>query len=115
MTSTHEIAPSPEVSDPAASSSDAGLVSASASRRTRVARRARHARLYASTGVFVVLFVALIVLAAANTGATKLDWVVGSTHASLVWIILAAALVGWLLGITTAVVVRRRAQRSNES
>jgi uncharacterized integral membrane protein len=42
----------------------------------------------------------------------KLDWVFGSTtHASLVWIILAAAVLGWLLGITTATAFHRRTRR----
>jgi len=41
----------------------------------------------------------------------KLDWVVGSTHASLVWIILAAAVLGWLLGIATSIVFRYRTRR----
>jgi len=41
----------------------------------------------------------------------KLDWAVGSTKASLVWIILAAAVLGWLLGIATSVVFRHRTRR----
>jgi len=52
--------------------------------------------------------VVLILLIAANTRSVKLGWVIGSTHASLVWIILAAAVLGWLLGITTSVVFRYR-------
>jgi uncharacterized integral membrane protein len=54
------------------------------------------------------LFAALVVLISVNTQAVKLDWAVGSTRASLVWIILAAAALGWLLGITTAIVFRHR-------
>jgi uncharacterized integral membrane protein len=61
--------------------------------------------------VFVALLAGLIVLASANTRKVKLGWVFGSTHASLVWIILAAAVIGWLLGITTAVVFRYRTRR----
>jgi uncharacterized integral membrane protein len=57
------------------------------------------------------LLVVLIALIAANTGAVKLDWVVGSTHASLVWIILASAVLGWLLGLATSAVVRHRTRR----
>jgi hypothetical protein len=53
------------------------------------------------------LFAVLVVLISANTRTAKLDGVVGSTHASLVWVILAAAVLGWLLGITTAVVFRQ--------
>lgn len=81
------------------------------SRAARLSRHARRVRLYASAGLFVALLVVLVVLASKNTTAAKLDWVVGSTHASVSWIILAAAVFGWLLGITTSVVVRRRTRR----
>jgi hypothetical protein len=37
--------------------------------------------------------------------------VAGSGHASLVWIILASAVLGWLLGIVTSVVFRLRTRR----
>src|SRR5689334_6960974 len=66
-------------------------------------RHVKRAGLYTWACVLVALLVVLIALIAANTGAVKLDWVVGSTHASLVWIILAAAVLGWLLGIVTSV------------
>jgi uncharacterized integral membrane protein len=63
--------------------------------------------------VLVALFAAVVVLISVNTQAVKLDWAFGSTHASLVWIVLAAAVLGWLLGITTAVVFRHRTRRSH--
>jgi uncharacterized integral membrane protein len=44
----------------------------------------------------------------ANTRQVKLDWVVGDSDASLVWIILAAAILGWLLGIAASVAFRLR-------
>ena len=89
------------------------VASSSEPRGVRLARRTRGARLYASAGAFVALLVVLVVLASENTHTAKLDWVVGSTRASLSWIILAAAIFGWLLGIATAVVVRRRTRRTN--
>jgi uncharacterized integral membrane protein len=45
----------------------------------------------------------------------KLSWVVGKSHASLVWIILAAAVLGWLLGITTSVIFRLRTRRRHRT
>lgn len=81
------------------------------SRAERFVRHGRRARLYSSAGVFVALVAVLVVLISKNTGSVKLDWAVGSTHASLVWIILAAAVIGWLLGITTAVVFHHRTRR----
>ena len=80
-------------------------------RGQRARRRGKRAGLYAWACVLVALLVVLIALIAANTGAVKLDWVVGSTHASLVWIILASAVLGWLLGLATSSVVRHRTRR----
>ena len=74
-------------------------------------RHGHRARLYASACTFVVLLAILIVLVTKNTRSVKLDWAVGSTHASLVWIVLAAAVIGWLLGIATGVVFRHRTRR----
>jgi uncharacterized integral membrane protein len=85
--------------------------SAPESRAERVRRHGRRVRLYAGAAVFVTLLVVLIILISVNTRAVKLDWAVGSTRASLVWIILAAAVLGWLLGITTAVVFRYRTRQ----
>jgi len=78
------------------------------SRGERLVRHGRRGRLYSSAFALVALIVVLVVLIAANTRAVKLDWLFGSTHASLVWIVLAAAVLGWLLGITTSVVFRHR-------
>ena len=74
---------------------------------TRGARARRHgkrARLYAWAVLGVAVLVVLIALVAANVHSVKIDWVFGSTHASLVWIVLAAAVLGWLLGIATSVI-----------
>ena len=71
-------------------------------------RHGRRVRLYASAGLFVALLAVLVVLISRNGRSAKLDWVFGSTHASLVWIILAAAVLGWLLGIVTGAVFHHR-------
>jgi uncharacterized integral membrane protein len=99
----------PEAPTPAPSS-DAST-SSSESRTERFVRQGRRARLYTGAVVFIALLAVLIVLSTKNTRSVKLDWAVGSTHASLVWIILAAAVIGWLLGVTTAVVFRHRTRR----
>jgi uncharacterized integral membrane protein len=105
MTSTPPEAPAP------ASSKDAPSPPPPESRMERLVRHGRRARLYTGAVVFVALLAVLIVLSSKNTRSVKLDWAVGSTHASLVWIILAAAVIGWLLGITTAVVFHHRTRR----
>jgi uncharacterized integral membrane protein len=81
------------------------------SRSSRLTRHGRRARLYLTAALFVAVLVVLIVLIAKNTRSVKLDWAFGSTHASLVWIILASAVLGWLLGIATAVAFRFRTRR----
>jgi uncharacterized integral membrane protein len=78
------------------------------SSRERALRHGRRARLYAFAILVVGLLVVLVVLISRNNRTAKLDWVFGSTHASLVWIILAAAVLGWLLGIATGAVFHRR-------
>jgi len=59
----------------------------------------------------VALLVVLIALVVANTRQVKLSWVVGSGHASLVWVILGSAVLGWLLGVVTSVVFLLRTRR----
>jgi uncharacterized integral membrane protein len=99
----------PPASDPRAAAPRAGA--GVESRVGRLARHGRNVRLYSWAAVFVALFAVLVVLSSANTHAVKLDWVFGSTQASLDWIVLAAAVLGWLFGIATAVVVRHRTRR----
>jgi uncharacterized integral membrane protein len=77
----------------------------------RVARHLHRARLYTGAIAFVALLAILIVLISENTRTVKLSWPFGSTQASLVWIILATVVIGWLLGLTTAAVFRLRTRR----
>jgi uncharacterized integral membrane protein len=81
------------------------------SRGQKLLRHGHGVRLYTWAFMFIAALVVLIVLAAANVRSVKLDWVVGSTHASLVWIILAATVLGWLLGVATSVLFRFRTRR----
>jgi uncharacterized integral membrane protein len=81
------------------------------SRSERLRRRGHHTGLYTWAFGLVALLVVLIALVIANTRPVKLSWVAGSGHASLVWIILASAVLGWLLGIVTSVVFRLRTRR----
>jgi uncharacterized integral membrane protein len=80
-------------------------------RRERVARHAHRARLYATAVVFVVVVIVLVVLATTNNRTVELDWIAGSSQASLVWVVLAATVLGWILGIATSVLFRYRTRR----
>jgi uncharacterized integral membrane protein len=80
-------------------------------RGQRLRRHGRRTALYAWAFTLVALLIVLIALVSANTRQVKLSWVVGTGHASLVWIILATAVLGWMLGIVTTVVFRLRTRR----
>ena len=81
------------------------------SRSTRLRRHGRRTGLYAWAFALVALLMIVVALALANTRQVKISWLLGTSHASLVWIILAAAVLGWLLGITTSVIFRLRTRR----
>jgi uncharacterized integral membrane protein len=80
-------------------------------RRARLRRHGHRTGLYTLAFILVALLVVLIALVIANTRQVKLSWVLGTSHASLVWIIVASAVLGWLLGILTSVVFRLRTRR----
>jgi uncharacterized integral membrane protein len=76
------------------------------SRHERHVRHRHRVRLYLWSFALVGLVVILCGLVIANTRAVRLDWVVGSTRASLIWIILAAAIFGWVAGLVTGILFR---------
>jgi uncharacterized integral membrane protein len=76
--------------------------------RGRSRRHALRSRLYAYAVVAVALSALVIALAASNTAKTKVTWIVGTSHVSLVWMVLAAVVLGWLLGLLTAAALHRR-------
>jgi uncharacterized integral membrane protein len=67
--------------------------------------------LYGWAIVAVAILVVLVALAAANARTVKVNWIVGSSHASLVWVVMVTAVLAWLLGIATAIVFRFRTRR----
>jgi uncharacterized integral membrane protein len=82
-------------------------------RRDRSHRKAHRTRLHGYAVLAVALVAFLIALAASNTAHVKVNWVFGSSHVSLVWLVLFAAILGWLLGLaaTAAFHWRTRAPR----
>ncbi len=77
-------------------------------RRGRSRRHAQRARLYVYTLIAVALAAVVVALAASNTAHAKVSWIIGSSHVSLVWMVLAAVVLGWLLGLLTAAALHRR-------
>jgi uncharacterized integral membrane protein len=81
------------------------------SRGERLRRHGHRTWLYAWAFGLVALLVILVAFVIANTGQVRVSWVVDSGRASLVWIVLGSAVLGWLLGIVTSVVFRLRTRR----
>jgi uncharacterized integral membrane protein len=74
----------------------------------RFARRAHRVRLYLYAFFAVALLVYVVALARSNTHRVRVDWVFGRSSVSLIWLVLLAVILGWLLGLMVAVVFRWR-------
>lgn len=81
---------------------------------TRLRRGVRYSHrtgLYASLVIAIATIVFLILLIARNTRQVKVDYVFGSTPTRLVWLVIISAITGWVLGIVTGFIIRRRTRR----
>ena len=81
------------------------------SRLQRSFRYGHRTGLWVSLVIAIAAIVFLILLISRNTRQVKLDYVVGDTQARLIWLIVVAAIVGWVLGIVTSFLVRHRTRR----
>ena len=102
----HTIAPPGINGSPVATDQDPGIAAAQHSaeadretRRERSRRKAHRSRLHSYAILAVALVAFLIALAASNTAQVKVNWVFGSSNVSLVWRVLFAAILGWVLGL----------------
>jgi uncharacterized integral membrane protein len=89
----------PVVSDPDIVPAQRSATTDRETRREHSRRKAHRSRLHGYAILAVVLVAFLIALAASNTAHVKVNWVFGSSHVSLVWLVLFAAILGWLLGL----------------
>jgi uncharacterized integral membrane protein len=78
------------------------------SRFQRGIRYSHRTGLYAALVVAIATIVFLILLIARNTRQVKVDYVFGGTLMRLVWLVIISAITGWVLGIVTSFLVRRR-------
>jgi uncharacterized integral membrane protein len=78
------------------------------SARGRSRRMARRTRLHGYAVAAVALVAVVIALAVSNTAHVKVSWIFGTSHVSLVWLVLFAAILGWLLGLATNAALHRR-------
>lgn len=85
------------------------------SRGARLGRKAHRTRLHLYAFAAVAVLVYVVALAAANTGRVSVDWVFGTSSVSLVWLVLFAAILGWLLGILITALFRWRTRAPRRS
>lgn len=78
------------------------------SRLERSLRYGHRTGLYTTLVLGIIALVLLILLIARNTRQVRLDYVFGHTKAGLIWLVVISAITGWVLGIVTAFLVRRR-------
>ena len=78
------------------------------SRLQRGLRYGHRARLYGTLVVAIVAIAFLVLLIARNSHQVKVDYVFDTAYAHLIWLILISTVLGWVLGIMTAFLVRRR-------
>lgn len=78
-------------------------------------RKAHRTRLHSYAIATVALVAFLIGLAASNTARTTVSWVFGSSHVSLVWLVLFAAILGWLLGLAATAAFHWRTRTPRRS
>ena len=90
---------------------DDQLAPAEESRFRRGLRYTHRTWLYISVFAAVATFVYLILLISRNTRHVKVDYVFGDTNARVVWLIVVSALTGWVLGLATSYLLRRRTRR----
>jgi uncharacterized integral membrane protein len=81
------------------------------SRWDRGRRYSHRTGLYLTLAVAIATIVFLILLIARNTRQVKVDYVVSSTQTALIWLVILSAITGWVLGIVTAFLIRRRTRR----
>jgi uncharacterized integral membrane protein len=108
---------SPVANDAIVAPAQASAVTDRETRTEHFRRKAHRGRLHGYAAFAVALVAFLIALAASNTAQVKVNWVFGSSRVSLVWLVLFAAILGWLLGLvaTAAFHWRTRAPRRQRS
>ncbi len=100
--------PPAEVPNTARAREAAAAANGTETRVEHFRRQAHRGRLQGYAVLAVALVGFLIALAASNTVHVKVNWVFGSSHVSLVWLVLFAAILGWVLGLMLSARLRWR-------
>jgi uncharacterized integral membrane protein len=81
---------------------------------TRFRRGVRYTHrtgLYLSVAAAIAAVVFLVLLIAENARTVEVHYVFGKAHARLIWLIIVSGILGWILGLATSYLVRRRTRR----
>ncbi|HUY59097.1 MAG TPA: LapA family protein [Solirubrobacteraceae bacterium] len=89
----------PPIPETAGTQEAAAAANGTETRAERFRRHARQGGLHAYAIGVVVLVALLIALAASNTADVKVNWLIGSSRVSLVWLVLLTAVIAWVLGL----------------
>jgi uncharacterized integral membrane protein len=87
---------------------DEQVAPAPETRFRRGLRYTHRTSLYLSLAAAIATIVYLILLISRNTRQVKVDYVFGDANARVVWLIVVSAITGWVLGLATAYLLRRR-------
>lgn len=79
--------------------------------RARAGRYGQRTALYLWLAILVVGFVLFVILVVQNTERVKVGWIFGHSRVSLAILVVFAAAIGWVLGLATAFLIRRRTRR----
>jgi uncharacterized integral membrane protein len=80
-------------------------------RLRRGMRRGHRGGLYVAVVIVIATVVYLILLIVQNSKPVNVHYVFGTQRTRLIWLIVVSALVGWLWGVATSYLIRRRTRR----
>ena len=82
---------------------------------TRFRRGVRYGHrggMYFALGVVIATGVYLILLIVENSKPVDIHYVFGTSRTRLIWLIIISGLIGWLSGLATSYLIRRRTRRA---
>jgi uncharacterized integral membrane protein len=78
---------------------------------TRLRRGVRHGHrtgMYVATAIVIATVVYLILLIVQNSKPVHVHYVFGTARTRLIWLVIISCLIGWIAGIATSYLIRRR-------
>jgi uncharacterized integral membrane protein len=81
---------------------------------TRFRRGVRHGHrggMYVAAAIIIAAVVYLILLIVENSKPVHVHYVFGTSRTRLIWLVIISGLIGWLSGIATSYLIRRRTRR----